>query len=158
MAESGYFVDAMLLVLLVVGRTDTRIIDKHRNLGHFSTNDFETLLNLVDGPDRVVWVTPNTLTEASNLLGQHGSPEREQLFDTLSSLINESQEVLVQSTRAAESSRFRELGLSDCALLSVVSKERPLLTTDGTLYIAALTIDSEASVNFNHHRLEEAFT
>ena len=157
MARDGYFVDAMLLVLLVAGRTNPNIIGKHRNLTDYSVHDFETLLNLVR-TGGVVWVTPNTLTEASNLLGQHGSPEREQLFDTLSSLISESQEVLIQSAQATESSRFRELGLSDCALLSVVSANRPLLTADGALYIAALTMHEEASVNFNHHRLQEAFT
>ena len=158
MAKDGYFVDAMLLVLLVAGRTNPNIIGKHRNLSDYTASDFEVLVKLVGGPNGVIWVTPNTLTEASNLLGQHGSPEREQLFDTLSTLINESQEVLIHSTQATENSRFRELGLSDCALLSVASEDRPLLTTDGALYIAALTIDEEASVNFNHHRLEEALT
>ena len=42
-------------------------------------------------------VTPNTLTEASNLLGQHDAPERSKFFDTLRYTIENSQEVVVTS-------------------------------------------------------------
>ena len=155
MPQDGCFVDSMLLVLLVAGRTDRRIIGKHRRLDTYSDNDYETLLDLIEEMGRIVWVTPNTLTEASNLLGQHASPEREQLLDTLSALIFESREVMVESAAVAGMERFRELGLADSVLLSAASKERPLLTSDGQLHIAALALNAEGAINFNHHRPEE---
>ena len=40
----GYFVDANLLILLVAGSVDPRIIAKHRRLNGFSTDDYDFLL------------------------------------------------------------------------------------------------------------------
>ena len=75
MPPSGYFVDANLLVLLVAGSVDRRIIAKHRRLREFTEEDYEALMEFV-GQANAVLVTPNTLTEASNLLAQHEDPER----------------------------------------------------------------------------------
>ena len=151
----GYFVDSMLLVLLVVGRANRQIVERHRNLEMFSIDDFDVLAETITEAGGVVSVTPNTLTEASNLLGQHRSPEKELLFDTLASLIHESQEVLVSSADATEHQRFRDLGLADAVLLQQLSAERPLLTTDGRLYAFALSENAEAAFNFNHRRDSE---
>ena len=72
---SGYFIDANLLVLLVVGSAGRDYISKHRRLRRFSKEDYDLLLRLIRKAKgtRRVFVTPNTLTETSNLLGQHGS-------------------------------------------------------------------------------------
>lgn len=156
--RQGYFVDSMLLVLLVAGRTDRRIIARHRRLESYSVHDFDLLANMISDWGGVVWVTPNTLTEASNLLGQHRSPERELLFETLARLISESQELLIESSRASIHPRFVQLGLADAALLEVVSPDRPLLTADSRLYAAALVSDTESATNFNHHRASEFVT
>ena len=43
--------------------------------GHLTVEDYETLLKLLVPVERA-FVTPNTLTETSNLLAQHGEPER----------------------------------------------------------------------------------
>ena len=155
LARQGYVVDSMLLVLLVVGRTDPRIIERHRRLEPYSISDFEVLVGLIDDRGGTIWVTPNTLTEASNLLGQHSSPERELLFESFASLIYESQELLVESGPASSHPLFIELGLADAAVLDIVSAERPLLTADGRLYAAALAYDDESAANFNHHRVDE---
>ena len=158
LARQGCFVDSMLLVLLVAGRTDPGIIKRHRRLDAYSVQDFDQLINMIDEWGGVVWVTPNTLTEASNLLGLHSSPERELLFETLARLISESRELLVESNRASANPRFIQLGLTDTALLEVISPERPLLTVDGRLYAAALANDAQSATNFNHHRASELVT
>ena len=155
MLSQGWFVDAMLLVLLVVGKTNRMMIQRHRRLDAYSAEDFDTLVELIDDSGGVVWVTPNTLTEASNLLAQHGSPEREQLTAALANLISDSREVLVHSGQASSNVHFLELGLTDSAILEVISTERPLLTGDGRLYAAALATDSSYATNFNHHRASE---
>lgn len=158
MSSQGCFVDSMLLVLLVVGRTNRRIIQHHRRLEAYSVDDFDVLVELISDSGGVVWVTPNTLTEASNLLGQHGSPERELLFETLANLISDSQEVLVHSDQASTNLHFVELGLTDSAILEVISSDRPLLTGDGRLYAVALANNSLSARNFNHHRASELVT
>ena len=96
-----------------------------------------------------VFVTPNTLTEASNLLGQHGEPERSLFFKVLQHLIEGSfKETVIDSADAARNREFRKLGLTDAALLEVVSPETPLLTVDLDLYRAAFENGHDAAINF----------
>ena len=71
----GYFLDTNLLVLLIVGSESRELIPKHRRLEHFTVDDFDILAEFLENADRL-YVTPNTLTETSNLVGQHGEPER----------------------------------------------------------------------------------
>ena len=70
MPPSGFFLDANLFVLLVVGSVGRDLIAKHRRLRAYSAEDYEILIDLLDRVERV-FVTPNTLTETSNLLAQH---------------------------------------------------------------------------------------
>ena len=67
-------VDAILLVLLIVGRAGRDRIAKHRRLREFSVGDVDRLLEMLRNVNEIV-VTPNTLTESSNLLAQHREPE-----------------------------------------------------------------------------------
>ena len=99
-----------------------------------------------------VLVTPNTLTEASNLLGQHRDPERSQLFMTLRILIDESHEVVVASAEASGHPSFLRLGLTDAGLLGLVSWDTPLVTVDLDLYLAAAAADPSSAVNYRHHQ------
>lgn len=152
MARAGLFIDASLLVLLVVGSVGRELISKHKRLrGAYTAEDYDILLNLISPVDRV-FVTQNTLTETSNLLAQHAEPERSQLFDKLRTLIQESEEIVVASEDASSNSAFRRLGLTDAALLELITTESPLLTADFDLYRAALAKGDQAAVNFTHHR------
>ena len=151
MAPQGYFVDANLLVLLVAGRSARRLIARHRRLRDYSVADYHRLVDLLARVDQL-FVTPNTLTEASNLLAQHAEPERSRLLDQLRALIHRSEEVVVVSRDAAAGAAFLRHGLTDAVLLEVVSEEIPLLTIDGGLYQEALGSGRETAVNFEHVR------
>lgn len=151
MRPTGFFIDANLFVLLVVGSVGMEMIAKHRRLREYSEEDYKTLVRLLDRVDRV-FVTPNTLTETSNLLAQHGDPERSRFFQMLRFVIHESEEVVVASSVASSNSEFGRLGLTDVALLEVATEETPLLTVDLDLYRAALEKGKETAVNFTHHR------
>ena len=147
MPWSGFFIDANLLVLLVVGSVNTNIIARHRRLVDYTTADYETLLGLLSRANRI-FVTPNTLTEASNLLRQHREPERSRLMAQLRLLIDESEEVVVGSAQASANSEFSRLGLADAVLLEAINEETPLITVDMNLYLTALTKRENAAVNF----------
>ena len=149
MPPGGYFVDANLLILLIVGRVGEEFISKHVRLQQFIVEDYRILRNLLDGVDQV-FVTPNTLTETSNLLAQHGEPERSRFFDELRFTIEKSREIHVVSEVASQNREFRRLGLTDAALLEVATVETPLLTVDLDLYLAALTKNLDTAVNFRH--------
>lgn len=147
MPVSGFFVDANLLVLLVVGSVNTNIIARHRRLADYTATDYETLLGLLSRANRI-FVTPNTLTEASNLLRQHREPERSDLMERLRLLIDQSDEVVVASAKAAANPEFRRLELTDSALLESISPQTPLLTVDRDLYVAALMQGESIAVDF----------
>ena len=143
----GYFVDANLLILLVVGGVNLDMIVRHRRLDDFTADDYELLLVVLNEVPQI-FVTPNTLTEASNLLRQHREPERSLLMYHLAHLIEESDEVVVASVQAAANPHFSQLGLTDAALLESVSPQTPLLTVDRDLYTAALAKGEDTAVNF----------
>ncbi len=147
MPVSGLFIDTNLLVLFVVGSVSTNIIARHRRLVDYKATDYETLLGLLSRANRI-FVTPNTLTEASNLLRQHREPERSDLMERLRLLIDESEEIVVTSAQASANSEFQRLGLTDAALLEAISEERPLITVDTDLYAAALAKGDNVAVNF----------
>ena len=71
----GYFLDTNLFVLLVVGSESRDLISKHRRLEHYSPEDYDILLDLLEGADQL-FVTPNTLTETSNLNQSQGEMRR----------------------------------------------------------------------------------
>ncbi len=149
MALKGIFIDANLLVLLVVGATDQALIAKHRRLRRFTEEDYERLIGLI-GQAGQVFLTPNTLTEASNLLAQHPNPARSRFFEVLRHIIKRSEEIVVDSKTAARNKAFVRLGLTDAALLEVVSEETPLVTVDLDLFVAAFAKGKIAALNFTH--------
>ena len=54
------------------------------------------------------------------------------------------------SLEASRNASFRRLGLTDAALLEVVTVEAPLVTVDLDLYVAALEKSPNAAFNFTH--------
>ena len=149
MVSSGLFIDANLLVLFVAGSVDQDIIHRHRRLREFTQEDFGVLVRTLAPYDRIL-VTPNTLTETSNLLGQHGEPERTRLFEGLRILIEETEEVVVTSLEASAEEEFGRLGLTDSVLILAARAETPVLTVDFDLYFAISGREPDAVVNFRH--------
>lgn len=144
---SGFFVDSGLLVLFITGSVNTAIIPRHRRLSGYTAADYAALAALIGRADRI-FVTPNTLTEASNLLRQHREPERSRLMHGLAALIEESAELVIASVQASANPHFAGLGLADAVLLEAVSAQTPLITADLTLYLAVLAQDEYAAFNF----------
>jgi len=146
MPHAGVFIDANLLVLLVVGRVDRNSIPKHKRTSRFSPEDYDRLLEIVDTARRV-FVTPNTLTETSNLLANRSDPR---FLGTLRRLIEATDEIVVTSKAAAGNRMFDRLGLTDAALLQAISAERPLITVDLDLYGAAAAKGEGFAYNFTY--------
>ena len=127
------------------------MINKHRRLRGYTSGDYDTLTEALSPVDRV-FVTPNTLTEASNLLAQHRDPERSRFFERLRYVIEESEEIVVASVEAASNKEFVRLGLTDAVLLELVTEETPLITVDLDLYLAAMQKNQRSAINFSHLR------
>ena len=146
MGPTSAYIDSNLLVLLVVGNVERGLVSSHRRSRHFSPDDYDRLLALLEPLDRVL-VTPNTLTEASNLLSSSRDPRP---MAYLRALIEKAEEIVVASRDAVQNRMFVRLGLTDAALLEVVSAETPLITVDFDLYGAALAKGDGVAVNFTH--------
>ncbi len=152
MPRDGYLIDTNLLVLLIAGRANERIIDTHKRLKAYSVGDYEKLCSVIARAGGVVYALPNTLSETSNLLRQYGEPDRTELMRALARLINESNEVIVLSAEAVTHPAYHRLGLADAAALQAVQPDRPLLTDDVALYLEAEAVLPGQNVNFNHIR------
>jgi hypothetical protein len=143
--------DTSLLVLLVVGLTSKRYIPSHKKLAAFSEDDFELLEKLLSNASELL-VTPNTLSEASNLLAYIGDPAKTEIMRTFRAIIQRTREAYAKSSTAANESEFLRLGLTDCAVLVTSADEAVVLTADLHLYLQASRRDGERALNFNHYR------
>jgi hypothetical protein len=145
-------VDANLLLLWIVGLASPDYIPKHKRLQTYTVEDFVIRLNSLSRARRII-LTPNTLTETSNLAGYIAEPARTEIFCVLAVLIKaaETEECFIESEKAATRPEFLRLGLTDSALLHLAGDSHMLLTADVDLYLAALHRGLNAE-NFNHYR------
>lgn len=144
--------DTPLLLLLVVGTASRDYITKHRRLRAYTDADFILLVQMLSRATKVV-VTPNTLTETSNLAGYIAEPARTHIYELLRALVEagETDEQYIESKVAVTRTEFIRLGLTDSALLQLATDSHTLLTVDLKLYLAALKQGLNAE-NFTYHR------
>lgn len=142
--------DANLLLLLVVGATDRTYISKHKRLKAYTESDYDILQEII-GTMTGIAVTPNILTEVSNLANQIAEPARAEIAVTFRTLANRLDESYVTSKRAVAQPEFLRLWLTDAGILEELNNGHVLLTADLGLYLAALDRGKVAE-NFNYRR------
>lgn len=129
-------IDTNLLVLLIVGLTNTTYILRHKRLTPtYNAQHFALIYRLLSEAPRVL-CTPHILTEASNLLRQIREPMRSEIMTTYGRFIQSAEEPTIPAKGVAQSPNFIRLGLTDAALLSLDPSEIRLLTVDHDLHIA----------------------
>ena len=145
--------DSNLLLLFVVGLASQGYIAAHKRLQAYSTDDFVLLQRILSAARKVV-VTPNILTETSNLAGQIAEPARTHIYRVLKALVEDAlavEEQYVESRQAVARDEFTRIGLTDSAILEITTVSHTLLTVDLDLYLAALKQGYKAE-NFNYLR------
>ncbi|MER2519411.1 MAG: hypothetical protein ABTQ34_01845 [Bdellovibrionales bacterium] len=100
---------------------------------------------------QTVIVTPNTLTEASNMIRYIGDPARTEICQFFKAMIQVVTEEYHESKDTAGQRAFIRLGLTDSVLLCASQGLRTLLTSDLDLYLEATSLGVQA-INFNHYR------
>lgn len=140
-------IDSNLLVLLIAGMASRAYIGRHKKLKEFSEHDFDLLVEVMGTASRVI-VTPNTLTETSNLVAMVGEPIKTEMRQVMRLVVERCIEMYVPSHDAMVRNAYLWLGLTDAALLELRSPETALLTTDGGLHRQALAAGMK-STNFN---------
>lgn len=142
--------DANLLVLLVVGLVDRKLVSKHKRTRSFDPEDFDLLREILGRYEEIV-ITPNVMTEACNLISFATEPTLTNTRRQFALLADALREVYYKSAAVVRHPKFLRLGLSDSALLGLVEERVPLLTCDLGLYLAAAESNRDV-VNFNHLR------
>lgn len=144
--------DANLLLLLVVGSADRSFITKHKRLRSYTDEDFDLLRLFLSRASSII-VTPNALTEASNLAGYISDPARTTIYQMFRAIVQTPTciEFAVESKLAVSRTEFIRLGLTDSVLLHLATDSHTLLTADVDLYLAAIAQGLKAE-NFNHYR------
>ena len=154
--------DTNLLLLLIVGaaslaRSATlKYLGMHKRLKDvYTEEDYAILISAIDGAPHII-ITPNTMTETSNLLRHIKEPARSEIAIVLRECIKVQREIYINSANASTRNEYIKLGLTDSALLEVAALPDDgmpplLLTTDLDLFIAA-ECAGYLVVNFNHLR------
>jgi len=140
----GALVDANLLLVYVVGKTDRAELSRFQHTKQYA-DDFALVERLIESC-QPIYTTPNVLTEVSNL----GKKLGVKFFATLELVILLLDEQYCLSRDASKHDRFRLLGLTDAGLCTL-AEERLVITADVTLYriLRGKNVDA---VNFNHLR------
>lgn len=147
MRPAAVLLDANLLVLLIVGTVDKRRIASHHRLGGFSAVDFDVLRDFLFGA-RTIIVTPNILTEASNLVGNPKNPNHRSYFEGLQAIVIHTEsftEVYVPSAEALGHPCFRYLGLTDAGIVQLADRDTIVLSCDNRLVAECLSAGLQAT-------------
>jgi hypothetical protein len=140
--------DTNLLLLLIVGTLDRRLIAKHKRTQKFTPDDYDLLRRFLSRYPAIV-VTPNVVTETSNLLRQTAEDTARRLLAVLARLLPKLDERFIASTDAAAVPGFLFLGITDAAILHSPPPDSLLLTDDLPLFLQASRLGRTA-VNFTH--------
>jgi hypothetical protein len=149
MAPVPLILDTNLLALLVVGLTDQKYISRHKRLRVFDETDFDIVARMVD--QRGCLLTPNVVSETSNLIRYVADPMRSEAAVILARLVNGYEERFVPSKTAVVHKDYVRLGATDAVLLELTQTGATLVTDDLALYLAAVHAGLDA-VNYNHIR------
>ena len=150
---SGKFVtvDCNVLLLLIIGSIGKEHIIRFKRTNMFTEDDFDLLIRLIKNSKIIV--TPNVLTEASNLLESYNSSFPDKVFITLKTFINSFKEDYSPSIQLSSNESFFKFGLSDSSIHELSKKGVVAITVDFPLagYLAS---NNCPVINFNHMRVE----
>ncbi len=147
---SSVLVDTNLLVLLIVGTADRKLIAKHRRTREFTERDYDELCARLEGFDEL-WVTVHCLAETSNLLKQTNNRAVPGLLRYLAAFCSGTRESYLPKDRLVADDLFVRLGVADTGFVQKSKRVDCSITVDLDLYLAVSGLGRNV-VNFNHVR------
>lgn len=140
--------DCSVLLLLVIGSLDRSYISKFKRTSAYSEEHFEVLVELIEASNLVV--SPNILTEASDLLDNRGKKfEQSSTLVKLKEFIISIKENYFESKKLVQNDSFMKFGLADSSVFELCKNGAIAITTDGSLYSYIINSELKA-INFNH--------
>ena len=149
----GIVIDSNLLVLLLVGLFDYDQIEKNRRLNNFEKEDFNKLVLLIEAVSNKIVITPNILTEVSNLTENYNEETQSSFFKFLEIIIKSFEEHNTASTEVISNNQraFYKFGLADSSIVNLSKEEYLIITADFPLY-HFLSSQNLNVINYNHLR------
>jgi hypothetical protein len=144
--------DTNLLVLLVVGLYDKRLIGNHKRTNTFTVEDFDLLVESIEGYE-MLWVTSHCLAEVSNLLKHTHESQAKELLIVLKQFISDKKESHVPKEIIFKNNYFNRLGIADTGIIIKSKRVSCVLTVDFDLYTEIARLGYNV-INFNHLRTE----
>ncbi|MCX7112918.1 MAG: hypothetical protein NTX45_22935 [Proteobacteria bacterium] len=157
--QSGILVDTNLLLMLLIGIINKRLIGKKRT-EKYTEKHYYILVDFIKDFRRLI-TTPHILTEVSNLGGAIlTGQDKENFFGLLRAPslfdIKSTDEIVIErnvSRQAVEVNHIRQFGLTDSAIIKLCttgSRRRPLLLSDDFELVRLVFSNKGKAINFNH--------
>lgn len=134
--DKGVLIDTNLLLVLLVGNIDLRLIGKTARTEKYSCADYERIQDVLVWFNRLI-ILPQVLTEAGNLL-KRNCPTASTLLDLQLELrrfvhAEATRESRALSKRITNHPAFPDLGYADAAILNAANGKHLVFTDDGPL-------------------------
>lgn len=144
-------VDSNLLILLVIGLYDPLFITRFRNTSQFRFEGFERLGRTLD-LFATILVTPNILTEVSNMANQAPERVKSSIFARFGETVRlVLQETHLPSREVVVGPHFERFGLTDVGIARLAMSGALVLTIDKPLVAYLQAIGTDA-LDFNDLR------
>lgn len=141
--------DCNIFLLLVIGSIDKVHISKFKRTETFTEEDFDTLILLIKNSQ--VMITPNVVTEASNLLESYYENKEKIGLQFLQNICQSIPETYENSKNLTNNETFLKFGLSDSSIANLCKVGAIAITIDLPLY-GYLSSQNYKTINFNHIR------
>jgi hypothetical protein len=148
--SKGALIDTNLLYVFFVGTVNRAQIGHAPHTDGYSIDDFDLLSSLLK-QFRRRYVTPNVLTEVSNLAGKLKGDYRRAVLAMIRKGFDQFEEEYVPTRIAAQRPELERFGLTDAVLMELSTKRLLLLTADGPLADYCRAKGGDA-INFTHLR------
>ena len=142
-------IDTSLLLLLIVGRTDKQLIDRHQRTRTFVQSDYDLLVKLIRDYHEL-WGTSHCLAEVSDFLKQSHDNRSKNLLATLSDFSFYFRESHIHKTQIFADRSFLRLGVADTGIVRKSQSVSCSVTIDLNLYQTVSGLGRPV-INFNHY-------
>ncbi|MEX0660846.1 MAG: hypothetical protein WEA58_12330 [Balneolaceae bacterium] len=148
----GVVIDTNLLLLLIIGIVNKKLVTTNSRLSNYIQEDFELLEKFLKNYQMVL-VTPTILAEVSNLANSLEGKYEKKFYSILQKFTDSgSKEVFKKITTYNSTKSFHNFGVTD-SNIAEVAKSGALVLTDDLPLAQYLQSKSLSVLNFNNIRI-----
>ena len=149
--SKGVIVDTNILLLLVVGSFQPRLIPNFKRTDKFTIEDFALLIDFLNPFHRLA-TTPAILAEVNSLSNQLPEKIKPSYYQVFALQIDSLFEIYIPSADLTTERSYAKFGLTDAGIVQAARSGFLVLTDDRPLS-GLLEAEGLDVINFNHLRL-----